>query len=373
MSKYYLIAGEASGDLHASNLMKEMVKLDPNASFRGFGGDLMQQQGAKIVRHISQLDFMGFLEILLHLRSILALLRDCRKDVLEWKPDAIILIDYPGFNLRMAEFAHREGIPVFYYISPQLWAWKQGRIAKIRRYVNRLFVILPFEKDFYARVRFDVDYVGHPLLDAMPESVNFDQEAFRLSHHLEEKPLIALLPGSRKQEIRRILPEMLAVIPLFSDEYQFVIAAAGAVPPEFFKKLTRGHKVTFLYGNTYPLLKACKAALITSGTATLEAALLEVPQVVCYKGNIISLAIARKLVKLKYISLVNLIMDREVVKELIQEDLNKKALHHHLEEILFSDKKKEQIQDDYVELRQKLGGKGASKTTATLILKYLDN
>jgi len=369
--KYYILAGEVSGDLHGSHLVREMKRVEPDALFRGNGGDLMVKEGVDVVQHIRDLDFMGFWEILINLRRILSYIDACKKDVDSWQPDAIILIDYPGFNLRMAEYAHRKGIKVFYYISPQLWAWKQGRIRKIKKFVDHLFVILPFEKEFFARFGYAVDFVGHPLLDAIPSLPEHDLIAFRARHSLDQRPIIALLPGSRTQEIRRILPVMLRVIPFFNQTFQFVIAGTSAVAPEYYQKLSRGTGIPIVFGETYDLMIHAEAALVTSGTATLEAALLDLPQVVCYKANPISFAIARKLVHLKYISLVNLILGKEVVKEMIQKEMNRTAVAFQLNEIIFNPEKREQIFADYVELRRKLGGKGASRVTAELISRYM--
>ncbi len=369
--KYYIIAGEASGDLHGSNLIRELKQLDPSAEFRCYGGDLMKREGAFIIKHISDLDFMGFWEILIHLRRILGFIKECKQDILQWQPDALILIDYPGFNLRIAEFGRKQRIPVLYYVSPQLWAWKQGRIYKIKRNIDRLFVILPFEKEFYARFGYEVDFVGHPLLDAMENLPHKSDQLFRKNNALPDKPVIAMLPGSRKQEIRRILPEMIKLVPAFGGTHQFIVAGTQAVSHDFYKKLMGKDPLPVIYDRTYDLLIHAECALITSGTATLEAALLHVPQVVCYKANPISFFIAKNLVRLKYISLVNLILNREVVKELIQKEMNQINLTHHLNLLLYDTKKREQILRDYVELTQKLGGRGASKTTAELIIKHL--
>lgn len=369
--KFFVIAGEASGDLHGSNLIREIRNIDSSAQFRCYGGDLMKSEGAEIVKHIGDLDFMGFWEIFINLRTILGYIKECKRDILEWKPDALILIDYPGFNLRIAEFARKNNIPVFFYISPQIWAWKQRRIHKIKRNVDRLFVILPFEKEFYARFGYEVDFVGHPLLDAMSTLQSCDNETFRVQNQLSTKPIIALLPGSRKQEITRILPEMINVIPEFNNEFQFVIAGATSVSIDFYRKIIGSNNIQVIFEQTYNLLSQSEAALITSGTATLEAALLDVPQVVCYKANPVSYFIAKKLVRLKYISLVNLILNREVVKELIQKEMNAVNVTFHLRNLISDTKKREQILEDYVELKRKLGGKGASKVTAELILKHL--
>jgi lipid-A-disaccharide synthase len=364
--KYYIIAGEASGDLHASNLIKEIKKLDASAEFRAWGGDLMEAQGAKIVKHYRELAFMGFVEVLLNLTTILSNLSFCKKDILNHAPDALILVDYPGFNLRIAKFAHLHGIKVVYYISPQVWAWKKGRVHTIKKVVDQMLVILPFEQDFYLGYGIDTKFVGHPLLDAIIDHKAKPDE-FLQKNHLGNKPIIALLPGSRKQEISRMLKVMLRVSTDFPD-YQFVIGGAPSVEAGFYEPFTRSSQTSVVLNQTYELLHHARAALVTSGTATLETALLGVPQVVCYKGNSISFAIARRIVNVKYISLVNLIMDRKVVTELIQNDLNPERLKQELSAILLDDAKKNRIEKDYADLRKKLGGEGASAKAAKIIL-----
>lgn len=363
--KYYIIAGEASGDLHGSNLMKELKSLDADACFRCWGGDLMQAQGAQLVKHYRDLAFMGFTEVLMNLRTILNNIELCKKDILEHKPDVVILIDYPGFNLRIAEFAKKQGIKVFYYISPQIWAWKQSRVYKIKRVVDRMFVILPFEKEFYERFSYDVDFVGHPLLDAV---AGFAQQPLILDNDTG-KPIIALLPGSRKQEITVMLPLMLSMQKHYS-HYQFVIAGAPSQTPEFYNTFIKNSDVKIVFNQTYTLLQKAKAALVTSGTATLETALFGVPEVVCYKGGTISYMIAKQLIKVKYISLVNLIMDKEIVKELIQNELNETNLKTELDKLL-DPAMSNTLMNNYSELKQKLGGAGASKKAATLMIDYL--
>lgn len=365
---YYIIAGEASGDLHASNLMKNLKQLDPSASFRCWGGDLMKTEGAELVKHYRELAFMGFTEVVMNLRTILRNIDTCKKDLLQHKPDALVLVDYPGFNLRIAEFARSNGIKVFYYISPQVWAWKQSRVQKIKRTVDRMFVILPFEKDFYRKFDYEVDFVGHPLLDAIEGKNKTSFLEFVTANRMDGRPLVALLPGSRRQEISVMLPVMINVSRKFK-ECQFVIAGAPSVPKEFYDNLTRETGIQVLFGKTYDLLQHATAALVTSGTATLETAIFEVPEVVCYKGGAISFMIARQLVKVKFISLVNLIMGREVVKELVQQDLTDKNLEHELRRILSDDVRKK-MKQDFSELKQKLGSSGASRNTAELICKY---
>ena len=317
--KYYLIAGEASGDLHGSNLIRQIKLRDPEAEFRGWGGDLMEEQGTELVKHYRDLAFMGFIEVVMNLSTILRNIKLCKKDLIDYQPDALILIDYPGFNLRIAEFAKKSGIRVFYYISPQVWAWKASRVKLIRRVVEKMFVILPFEADFYKKYDYEVEFVGHPLLDAIAdyESTKQAPEEFKLENELDDRPIVAVLPGSRKQEISRMLPVMLEVRTHFPN-HQFVVAGAPSQPKSFYDQWLAGTDVKLLQARTYDLLQQAKAALVTSGTATLETALFKVPEVVCYSGSAISYQIARRLVSIKYISLVNLIMDQEIVRELIQ-------------------------------------------------------
>jgi lipid-A-disaccharide synthase len=368
--KYYIIAGEASGDLHASNLIKELKKLDEEAIFRCWGGDLMAEKGADLVRHYRDLAFMGFFEVLWHLKEITRNISFCKTDLLEFKPDVLILVDYPGFNLRIAGFAHDHGIKVFYYISPQLWAWRSSRVKKIKKYVDRMFVILPFEKEFYARYGYDVDFVGHPLLDVISQNKNYpDRKSFLEKNHLPDKPLVALLPGSRRQEIRKMLKVMLKTI-TFLDDYQFVIACAPSIHPDFYSGMITGTPVSVITGQTYDLLHHSEAALVTSGTATLEVALMGIPEVVCYKGNYFSYLIARSVIRVKYISLVNLIMDKDIICELIQNNLSTKNLQDELKKILDGPARQEIIQA-YAGLREKMGGPGASFKTASLMIQYL--
>lgn len=364
--KYYIIAGEASGDLHASNLMKAIKKKDQNADFRFWGGDLMQKQGGTLVKHYRDLAFMGFLEVVQNLGTILNNIKICKKDIQEYQPDILILVDYPGFNLRIAKFAKELGIKVIYYISPQLWAWKEGRVETIRKYVDEMLVILPFEKDFYKKHNVDTYFVGHPLLDAIEGLQPVDIQKFKSENNLNEKEIIALLPGSRKQEVTKMLELMLSVRSYFSD-YQFVIAGAPSLEKDFYEQFVDAD-VHFVSNKTYDLLRGSKAALVTSGTATLETALLNIPEVVCYKGSRISYEIGKRLIKnIKYISLVNLIMDKEVVTELIQNELTKENLVKELNKILNTDKRN-QVLNDYEILRSKLGGSGASNNAAEIIV-----
>lgn len=367
--KYYIIAGEASGDLHASNLMKALLQEDKRAAFRFWGGDLMQAVGGTLVKHYKELAFMGFTEVIMNLRTILGNIKFCKKDILHYNPDVIILVDYPGFNMRIAEFSKKKNIATHYYISPQIWAWKENRIKKIKRDVDQMYVILPFEKDFYEKKHdYPVHFVGHPLLDAIADRQQVDPEQFRKENMLSEKPIIALLPGSRKQEISKMLSVMLDMVDKFTD-HQFVIAGAPSQDLKFYKQIIANTDVSIVENKTYDLLSLSNAALVTSGTATLETALFKVPEVVCYKGNAISYQIGKRLVKnIKYIALVNLILDKEVVTELIQDEFNTTRLEDELFKIL-DHKYREKIFDSYYELEQKLGGKGASENTAKLIIK----
>ncbi|MGC4128151.1 MAG: lipid-A-disaccharide synthase [Bergeyella sp.] len=366
--KYYIIAGEASGDLHASNLMKAIQQKDSDTDFRFWGGDLMQKvSGEKPVKHYKNLAFMGFVEVLMNLKTILNNIKFAKKDIQQYQPDVLILVDYPGFNLRIAEFAKKLGIKVVYYISPQLWAWKENRVKTIKKYVDEMLVILPFEKDFYKKHTIDAHFVGHPLLDAISDLKEINVVDFKKEFHLNDKEIIALLPGSRKQEVEKMLEMMLSVRPYFK-EYQFVIAGAPSLPKGFYEKYV-DENVHFVSNRTYDLLRCSKAALVTSGTATLETALLNIPEVVCYKGSKISYEIGKRLIgkNIKYISLVNLIMDKEVVKELIQKELNTKNIVHELNLVL--NENRNRILNDYAELRKKLGGKGASEKAAEIIVE----
>ncbi|MFA8300228.1 MAG: lipid-A-disaccharide synthase [Hyphomicrobiales bacterium] len=366
--KYYIIAGEASGDLHASNLIKEIKENDQQAEFRCWGGDLMEAQGAKLVKHYRDLAFMGFAEVITNLRTILGNISFCKKDIVEYQPDAVILVDYPGFNLRIASFVKEQGIKVYYYISPQVWAWKKNRVKTIKKVVDRMFVILPFEKDFYKGWNYDVDFVGHPLLDAINGGSTFNRDAFIEKNQLDNsKPIIAMLPGSRKQEISKVLPIMLKAIDDFPD-YQFIIGGAPALPESYLESYVGQKNVKIIYNQTHDLLRSAYAALVTSGTATLETALFGVPEVVCYKGSYISYQIAKRVISIDYISLVNLIMDKMVVKELIQGDLNYKNLVGELKKITVDEQGRANMMKDFDELHTKLKGGTASKTTAKLIV-----
>ncbi len=365
--KYYIISGEASGDLHGSNLMKAIIEKDEKAEIRFWGGDLMQEVGGVMVKHYKELAFMGFAEVVMNLRTIYKNINLCKKDILNFKPDVLVLIDYPGFNMRIAKFAKKEKIKVHYYISPQIWAWKENRIKQIKRDVDEMSVILPFEKDFYEQKHhFPVHFVGHPLIDAISNRKQVDEETFKKEHDLSNKPIIALLPGSRKQEIKKMLSIMLKMPDKFKD-YQFVIAGAPSQDFKFYKQFIDKENVKFISNKTYDLLSISYAAIVTSGTATLETALFKVPEIVCYKTSWISYQIGKRLVNLKFISLVNLIMGKEVVKELIQNEFNEKNLEKELHKIL-DGYQRALIFLNYFDLEKKLGGKGASKNVAELIV-----
>ena len=364
--RYYLVAGEASGDLHGANLMKALKVEDGNAEFRYYGGDKMKAQGGVLDKHYSEMAFMGFTEVLLNLRTIFKNMKACKAAVLAYKPDVLILIDFPGFNLKIAEFAKANGIKVCYYISPKVWAWNQKRVLKIKRIVDQMFCILPFEVDFYKQWGMEVNYVGNPLLD---EIAQFTPDPdFRKKYKLE-KEVIALLPGSRKQEIERLLPDMQSVTHHFP-ECNFVVAAAPSFDEAYYRQFIKTDNVTLVFAQTYDLLTVAKAAIVASGTATLETALFHVPQVVVYRGGAISVAIARALVKIRFISLVNLIMDGRVVTELIQNDCNTRNIIQELSHILGAEGRN-QTMNDYKELSGKMGTAGASERTAKLILAYL--
>ena len=369
--KYYIIAGEASGDLHASNLMKALKKEDADAAFRMWGGDLMAAVGGTLVKHYRDLAFMGFIEVVKNIKTILNNFKICKTDILKYQPDVLILVDYPGFNLRMAKWAKQQGIKVFYYISPQIWAWNSRRVHGIKRNIDKMFVILPFEKNFYKKYNYEVEFVGHPLLDVVAKKAT--NPNFQNQNNLSDLPIIALLPGSRKQEIIRMLDGMLSVINDFPD-YQFVIAGAPSIALDFYKKIlqsTDNQRVKVIQNKTYELLRHSVAALVTSGTATLETALFDVPQVVCYKGSTTSYLIAKRLINVKYISLVNLIMDEEIVKELIQNDFNQKNIKTELEKLLDA-KRVKPVLNGYLTLKEKLGNSGASAKAARKMVAFLN-
>lgn len=368
--RYYIIAGEASGDLHGSNLIKELKLVDSNAIFQGWGGELMQQQGMQLEKHYKDLAFMGFLEVVKNLGTIIKNFSIVKEDILHFKPDVVILIDYPGFNLRLAKWLKQQPYKVFYYISPQLWAWKESRVKQVKQYVDKMFCILPFEKEFYAKHQIEIDFVGHPLLDAL---ANYDDEHnFIKQNNLDvNKKIIALLPGSRKQEISKTLPILLnTVAPL--TQYQFIIAGLDYLEIDYYKNFNLPNNCLVVLNQTYSLLRHADAAIVTSGTATLETALFNVPQVVGYKGSWLSYQIGKRLVKVPFISLVNLVMGKKVVTELIQNDFSEENLLKELQQLLEENNRKEMLLK-YEELREKLGGRGASKRTATMMYQYLQH
>jgi lipid-A-disaccharide synthase len=372
---YYVIAGEPSGDLHGSNLLKALKRTDAQATFRCWGGDLMQAQGGEIVMHYKKLAFMGFVEVILNLRTILKNISFCKADILSHKPDVLILIDYPGFNLRIAKWAKQQGIRVFYYISPTIWAWKENRIKTIKESVERMYVILPFEKKFYADRGVDVEYYGHPLADVLrleQEKMSSRQD-FLQKYNLNDKPIIALLPGSRVQELKYILPVMMQVIQYFPD-HQFVMAATSSLPKNMYEDAAIGHLVTIITNDTYSIMHHAQVGLIKSGTSSIEAALFKLPHVVCYLGNGASFYIAKKLVRVKYVSLVNIILDRLVLTELLQQDFTIPKIVAALKEITVGPKRNE-ILNDYNILIGMLQDENISTKIATSIyyrLKTLD-
>ena len=367
--KYYIIAGEASGDLHGANLMKQLYIEDPKAEIRFWGGDLMEAVGGTLVTHFKERAFMGFIEVIMNLTKVLGFIKFCKKDIAQFHPDTLIFIDNSGFNLRVAKWAKAQNFRTNYYISPQVWASRAGRVKDIKRDVDKLFVILPFEKEFYKKYDYPVEFVGHPLIDAIADRAQVDEVDFRKTHGLSNKPIIALLPGSRKQEITKMLSVMLSLRDDFN-AYEFVIAGAPSQNFNFYKQIIGNQNVGFVNNKTYDLLSVSYAALVGSGTATLETALFKVPQVVCYKGSAISYQIAKRIITLKFISLVNLIMDKEVVEELIQNDFTKKKLKAACIKIL-DPIYREKLFIAYFELEKILGGVGASSKVAKKIVAGL--
>ena len=369
--RYYIIAGEASGDLHASNLVAEIKKKDKKAEFRGCGGDLMKAQGVDLLKHYRTMAYMGFVEVAVNLRKVLGNIAQCKKDILEYHPDAIILVDYPGFNFRIADFAHENGFKVFYYISPQVWAWKRRRVKKIKRSVDKMLVILPFEEEFYKQYGVDVTYVGNPLLDELAKFGTANRSIFLRRNSLGEKrEIIALLPGSRHQEVKRVLPVMLKAAAHFPD-YQFVVAGVSSLDKSLYKKILGNSDVFLIENQTYELLQNSSAAVVTSGTATLETALFTVPEVVCYKATGLSYFLAKWMIKVKFISLVNLVMDKEVVKELIQGAMTEENIVKELELLLHNGKRQRQLLEDYEELKGRLGNAGASGKAVDVIIEAM--
>jgi lipid-A-disaccharide synthase len=364
--KYYIIAGERSGDLHGSNLIKGILKHDPEAQIRAWGGDMMQNAGAEIVKHYRDLAFMGFFEVVKNLPTILGFLSFCKKDIKNFQPDVVILIDYSGFNMRVAKFAKLNGFKNFYYISPKVWAWNQSRALNIKRFVDKMFVIFPFEKDFFKQYNYEVEYVGNPLFDAIADftpNPNFKKEA-----RLGQKPIIALLPGSRKQEVETMLPLMMSQVYEFPD-YQFVIGTVSNLPKELYARWQSIFPVKLVVDEAYNLLSVADAALVTSGTATLETALFNVPQVVCYRGGWAAFQVYKRVIRVPFVSLVNLIAGREVVKELLQYDLTKENLTDELTKITVNQYTRQNQLDGYSEIRSLLGEKGASERAGALMVE----
>ena len=365
--KYYIIAGEASGDLHGSNLIKEIIELDPSAEIRAWGGDKMKNAGAKVVKHFKDLAFMGFYEVLINIVTILKNISFCKKDILEFSPDKIIFIDYPGFNMRIAKWSKKYKFETVYYIAPQLWAWNEQRIKNIKKYINSLYVILPFEKEFFElKHNYPVKFLGHPLVDSISNfKKNYDSSKEQIISN--KKPIIAILPGSRKQEIKKILNTVIKIIEYFPNR-QFIVAGAPNIELSYYNSSLKNKNIKVIENKTYELLSISTAAIVTSGTATLETALFKVPQVVCYKSSYFSYFIAKLIVKIKYISLVNLIMDQQIVKELIQQDCNKVNITNELKKILDLNHRKSLL-IKYDELTSVLGNYGTSKRVALDIIK----
>lgn len=370
--KYYIISGEASGDLHGSNLMKGLKQADPNADFRFWGGDLMAAQGGTMVKHYKETAFMGFWEVLKNLKSVTNNLKMCKQDILNYAPDVVVLIDYPGFNFRIAEFAHNKGLKVFYYIAPKVWAWKESRVKRLKKFVDKLYIIFPFEIAYFKKWGIDAYYTGNPLIDSTAERLKnkLPFEQFTAQNNLDNKPIIALLAGSRGQEISYILPRMVNISKYYPN-YQFVVAGAPSLDKSLYDKYIKNSDIKYLYNKTYELMMHSTAAVVASGTATLEAALLNVPQVVCYGGSEISFQIAKRLVKIKYISLVNLIVDRPVVRELIQHDMSLDNIKNELDGLLPGGKKREIMMADYTEIRSLLGEEGSSYRVAQAMVNQL--
>ena len=357
--------------MHASNLVAEIKKKDKKAEFRGCGGDKMKAQGVDLLKHYRTMAYMGFVEVAVNLRKVLGNITQCKKDILDYQPDVVILVDYPGFNFRIADFAHKQGFKVVYYISPQVWAWKRRRVYKIKASVDKMLVILPFEEEFYRRYGVNVTYVGNPLLDELAKFGTSNRSIFLRRNSLGEKrEIIALLPGSRKQEVKRMLPVMLKMVSRFPN-YQFVVAGVSSLDRDLYKTIMGNTDAFFVENQTYELLQNSSAALVTSGTATLEAAMFTVPEVVCYKATGFSYQLAKWMIKVRFISLVNLVMDKEVVKELIQGDMNEDNVAKELDLVLHNGKRQRQLLEDYDELKDRLGNAGASEKAADIICELL--
>lgn len=370
--KYFIIAGEPSGDLHGSNLIRKLSEADPSAEVACWGGDLMKEAGGRLMKHYRETAFMGAWEVLVNLRKVRRNFALCHRQIAEMKPDVVILIDYPGFNLRIARYAKQSGIRIFYYISPKFWAWREGRVEQVKKYVDRLYIIFPFEIDFFRKHGYEAVFLGNPLADQVTawNDQAPDRQSIITSMGLDARPVIALLAGSRLQEIKKVLPLMVTVASSFPD-YQFVVAGMGHIPAEQYDKVTGENPVRVITGKTYELLSVAEAALVTSGTATLEAALFNVPQVVCYRTSALTYSLAMRFIKVRFISLVNLIMDRKIVTELVQNDLNRLKLHAELSDILSTGYRHGIMKEEYGKLRQILGGEGASSRIASDMLMSL--
>ena len=368
--KYYLVAGEFSGDIHASNLMKCIKKYDKEAEFRFIGGDKMSEQGGTMHIHYKKMAFMGFVEVLKNIKIIKANISACKQDILSFKPDLVILVDYPGFNLRIAEFSHNQGYRTIYYISPKVWAWKKSRVKKIKRFIDKMFVIFPFEVDFYKKFGYEVEYIGNPTLDIVKNELekHFDKQKFCKQNNIPQHKIIALLPGSRQQEVVRILPEMMELARKLPD-YNFVIAGVDNLPQSIYSDALSEKNIYIIFNATYELLRVAYAAVVTSGTATLETALFGIPQVVCYKTSKLNYTIGKAVVKIKFFSLVNILLGKEAVKELLQKNLAD-DIFKELNLILNDKKHKQQILDDYKKLEQLLGNKGAPCKAAKKMIEY---
>lgn len=375
--KYFIIAGETSGDLHGSKLITGLNEVDPNADIYCWGGDKMENSGARLLVHYRELAIMGFWEVLINLHKIFRNLRKCKQQIIEFKPDLVILIDYPGFNLRIAKQLYRENINVYYYISPSVWAWKKSRIKKIKKYINRMYVIFPFETEFFEQHDFTVHYFGNPLVEIVEKGIkaSADRQGLLERYKLENKPIISLLAGSRVQEVKKILPVMAKVEKYFPD-YQLLVAGVSTVDNSVYEKILEGYNIKVIYDDTYSLLLNSDVALVTSGTATMETAIAGIPQVVCYRTSLLSYTIARMLIKIRFIAMVNLIMDKEIVRELIQDKLNERNLVTEINTILPGGWKRKIMMDNYSVLKKKLSGRGASSRIASDMyhsLKLVDN
>jgi lipid-A-disaccharide synthase len=369
--KYFIIAGEASGDLHASNIVKQIKILDPNAEIQGWGGDMLVANGVNVNKHIRDLAIMGFIEVVKNIKTIQRNFKDCKKQIKDYNPDVVIFVDYPGFNLRMAGWAKKHNFKTIYFISPNVWAWKESRVKKIKKYVDKMYVILPFEKEFYKKHNFDVEYYGNPLVDLIKNYKNKPFDEFYTKNNLSGKPIIALMAGSRKQEISKILPIMVKVEKHFPD-YEFVITGAPSIDKDFYAEYLKDSKIKLLFGQTYEILSHSTAGLITSGTATLEAALFKLPQVVCYKTSFSSALIAKLVLNIEHISLVNIILGKCAVTELLQFDLTEAKIVEELKKIIPNGNNLEQIQDDYRKLYNMLNNDEIYKNIASSIINFVE-